>query len=61
MVVWQLAKAAGLSPFLVHVADGLLEYESNWRMNDLLHGLEANFAIGTVLYRLLALIKIHVE
>ena len=46
LVAWHLARSQGLHPVLLYVADGMLEYENNWRLNEIVSTIGTDIHIG---------------
>ena len=51
MVAWHLARSQGLHPVLLYVADGMEEFENNWRLNEIARTIGTDIHIGK--YRIL--------
>lgn len=46
LVAWHLARSQGLHPVLLYVADGMQEYENNWRLNEIVSTIGTDIHIG---------------
>jgi tRNA(Ile)-lysidine synthase TilS/MesJ len=46
LVAWHLARSKGLHPVLLYVADGMQEYENNWRLNEIVSTIGTDIHIG---------------
>lgn len=51
LVAWHLARSQGLHPVLLYVADGMEEFENNWRLNEIVRTIGTDIHIGK--YRIL--------
>ena len=46
LVAWHLARTQGLHPVLLYVADGMEEFENNWRLNEIVRSIGTDIHIG---------------